>query len=83
MANDNHVRVPQPSRASYNPQRLVTENTLLKNQIKHFHELEQTILRQLQTRNRFEDVKTEGDTAAYIKRVTGVLHPHLVKRKEK
>ncbi len=83
MATDNRVRVPRPSPASFNPQRLVTKNALLENQIKHFHALEQSLLQQLQTGIRFEDVRTEGEAAEYIRRITAVLHPHLVRGKRK
>lgn len=83
MATDNHVRVPKPSPASFNRQRLVTKNTLLENQIKHFHALEQTMLQKLQTGIRFEDVRTEGEAAEYIRRITAVLHPHLDRGRRK
>ena len=77
MENGNHVRVPKPSPASFNRERLVVKNKLLENQVKHFHELEQTVLQQLQTGMRFEDIRTEGDAAEYIRKITSVLHPHL------
>jgi hypothetical protein len=28
-------------------------------------------------------VKTEADAAAYIRRITAVLHPHLTKKRKK
>ncbi len=73
----NHVRVPKPSPDSFNKNRPVTKNALLENQIKHFHELEMRLLEQLQTGIRFDDVRTEGDAAEYIRRMTSILHPHL------
>jgi hypothetical protein len=73
----NHVRVSKPSPKSFNTNRPVTKNALLENQIRHFHELEKSLLKQLQTGIRFEDVRTEGDAAKYIRRVTEILHPHL------
>ena len=83
MAADNHVHVPKPSPSSFNRQRLVTKNTLLENQIKHFHALEQSMLQQLQIGCRFEDVRTEGEAAEYIRRITAILHPHLIRGRRK
>jgi len=80
MAGTNHVRVPKPSAKSFNTARLISKNTLIESQIKHIHALEQVLLEQLQTGIRFEDVRTEGDAAKYIRRVTAVLHPHLTRR---
>jgi hypothetical protein len=79
----NHVRVPKPSPASFNKSRPVKENTLLRNQVKHFHELETRLLEKLRTGIRFEDIRTEGDAAEYIRRMTAILHPHLGRRKKK
>lgn len=75
----NHVRVPKPSPDSFNKNRPVSKNALLENQVKHFHELETRLLEQLQNGIRFEDVRTEGDAAEYIRRMTAILHPHLTK----
>lgn len=73
----NHIRVPKPSANSFNKNRPVSKNALLENQVKHFHELEKSLLQQLQSGIRFEDVKTEGDAAEYIRRMTAILHPYL------
>lgn len=81
MPESNRVRVPKPSPASFNRQRPVEKNVLLQNQVKHLHELEESILRQLRTGIRFEDVRTEGDAAEYIRKITAVLHPHLSETK--
>jgi len=73
----NHIRVPKPASSSFNKHRPVSNNKLLENQVKHFHELEINLLKQLQTGIRFEEIRTEGDAAEYIKRMTAILHPHL------
>jgi hypothetical protein len=73
----NHIRVPKPSASSFNKDRPVSKNALLENQVKHFHELEMNLLEKLQTGIRYEDVRTEGDAAEYIRRMTAILHPHL------
>jgi hypothetical protein len=79
----NHVRVPKPSSKSFDKNRPIAKNALLENQVKHFHELEISLLKQLQTGIRFEEVRTEGDAAEYIRRITAILHPHLAKGVEK
>ena len=40
MAKPPVIRVPKPSRSSYQPHRLLSKNTLLLNQVKHFKALE-------------------------------------------
>ena len=76
---ENPIRVPKPSPKSFNKQRPLSKNALLQNQVKHVRELEENLLRQLQAGIRFEDVRTEGDAAEYIRRVTAILQPHLRK----
>ena len=83
MAEENIVvRVPKASGKSYNPKRPLSKNTLLQNQVLHFRELEKNLLAQLKAAPQFKSVKTEGDAAAYIRRITAVLHPHLAKKRK-
>lgn len=72
------IAVPRASRKSFKPKRLLKENTLLRNQIKHFYQLEKDIRAKLRAGIQYRDVKTEADAAAYIGKLTGILHPHLV-----
>ena len=76
-ANPNHVRVPKPAHTSFNKARLLKSNTLLKNQVDHFHELEGRLLAELQTGIQYEAVVTEGDAAEYIRKMTTILHPRV------
>lgn len=77
------ISVPKASPKSFNPARPLTKETLLRNQVLHFRQLEKELLAQLKTGIQFKNVKTEADAAAYIRRITAVLHPHLAKRRKK
>ena len=79
MASSNIVRVPKPAADSFNPKRLVAKNTLLVNQIDHFHKLEQEMPRELQTGMDFASIKTEGQASEYIRKMTSILHPKVAK----
>lgn len=76
-SNLNLVRVPKPARKSFNKERPLQRNTLLKNQVEHFHELEKRLVAELQTGIRFEEVATEGQAAEYIRKMTTILHPRV------
>jgi hypothetical protein len=56
------VPIPQPDAGSFNKDRPLIKNTLLLNQVKHFQEVERTLM-------------TEGQASEYIQRITGLLHP--------
>ena len=74
MAEPPVIRVPKPARSSYQPHRLLGKNTLLKNQVKHFHELEKRLPPEQQTGIALESIQTEGHAAEYIRRMTEKLH---------
>jgi hypothetical protein len=71
----NHVRVPKPAPGAFNKERPLAGNALLKNQVDHFRELEKRLLAELATGIQYEAVKTEGQAADYIKKMTTILHP--------
>ena len=73
---DNHVRVPKPSLKSFRKRRPISKNSLLANQIGHLHYLEVNLVKQLAKGIRYEDVHSEADAAAYIRRITAIFHPH-------
>jgi hypothetical protein len=78
----NVIHVPRPSRSSFNPNRPLTGNLLLQEQIKHFHRLEKELPEEQQTGIPFESITTEGEASAYVRKLTAVLHPQGA-RKEK
>lgn len=79
--DDNVVHVPKAEPGSFNAKRPLTANSLLYNQVQHFRELEKNLQKQLKAAPRFKAVKTEGDAAAYIRRITELLHPRLAKKR--
>ncbi len=74
MAKPPVIRVPKPARSSYQPHRLLSKNTLLQNQVKHFKELEKDFPPEHRTGISHESIQTEGQAAEYIRRMTGKLH---------
>jgi hypothetical protein len=73
----NVVRVPKPSKGSFNPNRLLGGNTLLLNQIQHFRALELKLPKEQQTGMDFSKVLTEGQAGEYIRKMTKILHPQV------
>jgi hypothetical protein len=74
----NVIRVPKPSRSSFNPDRPVAGNTLLLSQLKHAHIHEQTLPPDRRTGIDFESIKTEGRAAEYLRKLMGTLHPQAM-----
>jgi len=73
------INVPKPAKGSYNHHRLLSKNLLILNQVKHFHEVEKTLPPEQQSGMNVADIKTEGQAAEYIRRITAVLHPKVQK----
>jgi hypothetical protein len=55
------VKLPVVEEGSYNPDRPLSRNTLLLNQVSHFQKIERERM-------------TEGQAAEYIQRITTLLH---------
>jgi len=70
----NIIRVPKPSRSAYNPDRLLSGNTLVQAQVKHFEEADKQLPPELQTGVDINSIATEGQAAAYIRKVTEAIH---------
>jgi len=68
------IRVPKAARSSYQPHRPLSKNSLLQNQVKHFHELEKKLAAEHQTGIAAHLIETEGQAADYIRRMTEKLH---------
>jgi hypothetical protein len=74
------IKIPRPQPNSYNPNRPLAKNTLLLHQVKHFLEAEKKLPPDQRTGVRLEDIRTEGDAAAYVAKVTAIFHPQAAKR---
>jgi hypothetical protein len=70
----NFIRVPKPSRAAYNPNRPLEKNTLIQSQVLHFQEAEKNLPESLRTGVDVAKIATEGQAAAYIRKVTRAIH---------
>jgi hypothetical protein len=75
----NVILVPKAARSSYNPDRLLEKNTLLLNQIRHFHEAEKKLPADQQTGIDIHSVKTESQAAEYVRKITAILHGRVFK----
>jgi hypothetical protein len=62
------VPVPKPPRSALNKDRRISQ--LLKNHVRHFHEIEKKWPAEKQTGTDVELLKTEGQAAAYISQIT-------------
>ena len=73
------IRVPKPSRGSFNMERPLAKNSLLMNQVKHLLELEKTFPPEKRTGTDPTSITTEGRAAEYIRKMTAILHPKVAK----
>jgi hypothetical protein len=71
----NVVHVPRPAPGSLNKERPLS--SLLKNQVEHFQRLENELPGQEKT-SIASSIRTEGEAAHYIKKMTAKLHSHRV-----
>jgi hypothetical protein len=69
------VRVPH---SAFNPHR--PASTLLRSHVLHLKEAEQRLPQAQRTGVAIESIHTEGEAAAYIEKVTRVLHPESASR---
>jgi hypothetical protein len=72
------IKVPKPQAGSFNKNRPVS--ALLKNQILHLHEVERKFPPSQHSGVYINAIKTEGQAADYIRKVTARLHPEGAKR---
>lgn len=68
------VTFPKPSKKAYNPNRPLEKNQLILTQVEHFHHVDQRLPEEFQTHVNLQEIKTEGEAAAYIARVTRAIH---------
>ena len=72
----NVVHVPRPAPSSLNKHRPLS--SLLKNQIEHFQKLESEFPAQERTVASTASIRTEGEAADYIKKITSKLQGHRI-----
>ena len=72
------IKVPKPAQGSFNKNRPVS--ALLRNQILHMHEVERKFPPSRHSGVYINEIRTEGEAADYIQKVTARLHPEGAKR---
>jgi len=71
----NVIIVPKPSPSSYDPNRPLDRNSLLVNQVRHFQHLEKQWAEQHgHTCCDITQVRTEGEAAEYLRKMTELVH---------
>jgi|HubBroStandDraft_6_1064221.scaffolds.fasta_scaffold5686412_1 hypothetical protein len=70
----NIIPVPKPSGNAFNPDRPLSRNALVQAQVKHFEEADRNLPPDLQTGMDINSITTEGQAAAYIRKVTEAIH---------
>ena len=72
----NVVHVPRPAPGSLDKERPLS--SLLKNQVEHFERLENELSGHEKTAHAASSIRTEGEAAHFIKKMTAELHGHRV-----
>ena len=66
------IQVPKPPKSAWNPDRPVS--TLLKSQVEHLYEAEKKLPHKYKSQIYINAIKTEGEAADYIQKVTEAIH---------
>ena len=67
------MKVRKPPKSAYNHGRFIS--SLIEHQIKHFHEVEKSLLKPGQKLTDISKIKTELQASKYLKKMTALLHP--------
>ena len=68
------IAVPKPGRSAYNPKRPLRSNALVAASVEHFAEADKHLPAELRTGVDPASVRTEGEAADYIRKVTEAIH---------
>jgi hypothetical protein len=75
------AKVPKPPKSAYNHGRFIS--SLIANQIRHFHEVEKSLLKPGQELTDVSKIKTELHASKYLQKMTALLHPQGADRPQK
>jgi hypothetical protein len=67
------AKVPKTPKSAYDHGRFIS--SLIAHQIKHFHEIEESLLKRGQKLTDISKIKTELQASKYLKKMTALLHP--------
>jgi hypothetical protein len=78
----NVIHVPRPSPGSFDKNRPLSRNALLQAQVQHFQEAERHLPPERQSGIDPAAIRTEGEAAEYVRRITFALHPEGARREK-
>ena len=67
------VKVPKTPKSAYDHGRFIS--SLIEHQIKHFHDVEKSLLKIGQKLTDISRIKTELQASKYLEKMTALLHP--------
>ena len=73
--HEEKVTVPRPAPGSFNKHRPISD--LLRRQIEHFRHVEENLPEDRQTKIDVLAIRTEHEAAAYLKKITAILHGNI------
>lgn len=75
------MKVPKTPKGAYDHGRFISQ--LIENQIKHFHEVEKSLLKPGQKLTDISRIKSELQASKYLKKMTALLHPQGADKPQK
>ena len=75
------AKVPKTPKSAYDHGRFIS--SLIEHQIKHFHEIEKSLLKPGQELTDITEIKTELQASEYLKKMTALLHPQGAEKPRK
>jgi len=67
------MKVPKPTKSAYDHKRFISG--LIQHQIRHFHDVEKSLLKDGQKLTDISKIETELQASKYLKKMTALLHP--------
>lgn len=75
------MKVPKTPKGAYDHGRFIS--SLIEHQIKHFNEVEKSLLKSGQKLTDISKIKTELQASKYLKKMTALLHPQGADKPQK
>jgi hypothetical protein len=75
------MKVPKTPKGAYDHGRFIS--SLIEHQIKHFNEVEKSLLKPGQKLTDISKIKTELQASKYLKKMTALLHPQGADKPQK
>jgi hypothetical protein len=75
------AKVPKTPKSAYDHGRFIS--SLIEHQIKHFHDIEKSLLKPGQKLTDISKIKTELHASKYLKKMTTLLHPQGAEKPRK